>query len=468
MLENLSSRVACLLSLVFGSGTVAAAESTRPNIVLIVSDDQGFPDLGCIGKKPIQTPHLDRLAKEGVRLTNFYVTWPACTPSRGSILTGRHPLRNGLYDMIRNDAVNYGHRYTERDYATSPEMTLGMDLREVMISQVLRQAGYATGMIGKWDGGRARRFLPRQRGFDVFYGFANTGIDYFTHERYGVPSMFRGNDRTVADKGTYATDLFRREAVQFIRDHREQPFFLYVAFNAPHGASAFAADDATKAGVGVQVPDKFLDLYPITGEKENVRKYMAAVTCMDEAIGEIVATLRELKLDDNTLIVFQSDNGGSGNGGNAPLKGAKSSLWEGGLRVPFVARWPNRIPAGVVSDVFLTSLELFPTFVAAAGAKLPDGLILDGFDMLPALCGQGAGRQEMFWEFRGEMAARAGNYKWLASSKGAGLFDLSQDIGEAHDLSATKPDVVAKLRDRWFAWRKEMESAEPRGPFRDY
>lgn len=460
--------VTCLILLGVATCTLDAAEPSRPNIVLIVSDDQGYPDLGCIGTKEIKTPHLDALARSGVRLTNFYVTWPACTPSRGSILTGRYPLRNGLYDMIRNDLVNYGHRYTEKDYATSPEMTLGMDLREVMISQVLKQSGYATGMIGKWDGGRARRFLPLQRGFEVFYGFANTGIDYFTHERYGMPSMFRGNDRTEADKGTYATDLFRREAVNFIRTHREQPFFLYVAFNAPHGASAFASNDSTKAGVGVQVPDKYLDMYPITGEKENVRKYMAAVTCMDEAIGQIVETLRNLKLEDNTLIIFLSDNGGSGNGGNQPLKGGKSSLWEGGLRVPFIARWPGRIPAGAVSDAFLTSLEIFPTIVAASGAKLPSGLILDGFDMLPVLRGQAAGRQEMYWEFRGDKAARMGNFKWLESEKGSGLFDLSQDVGEQHDLSESKPDLAARIRERYNVWRKEMEAAEPRGPFRDY
>jgi arylsulfatase A-like enzyme len=448
---------------------VAVPGAQPPNIVLIVSDDQGYPDLGCIGLKPIQTPNLDRLASEGVRLTNFYVTWPACTPSRGSILTGRHPRRNGLYDMIRNDLVNYGHRYTEREYATSPEMTLGMDVREVLISQVLKEAGYATGMIGKWDGGRARRFLPRQRGFDSFYGFANTGIDYFTHERYGVPSMFRDNDRTEADKGSYATDLFRREAVNFILTNRERPFFLYVAFNAPHGASSFAAEDDPKARVGVQAPGKFVERYADASLKENLKHYYAAVTCMDEAIGEIDETLRELKLQDNTLVLFLSDNGGSGNGGNQPLRGSKSSLWEGGLRVPFVARWPGRIPAGVVRDEFLTTLELFPTFVAAAEAKPPRDVTLDGFDMLPVLSGRTPSpRTEMFWEFRGDKAARIGQFKWLDSEKGRGLFDLSNDPGESHDLSESKPEIVARIRQRYAAWSQALEAAEPRGPFRDY
>ena len=179
----------------------AACFAAQPNIILIVSDDQGYPDLGCIGTKPLITPNLDKLAAEGLRGTSFYVTWPACTPSRGSILTGRYPQRNGLYDMVRNDMVNYGHRFTDEEYAVSPEMTLGLDVREVTIGDMLHKAGYATGCVGKWDMGQAKRYLPLQRGFDFFYGHGNNGIDYYTHERYGVPSLFRGNERTQEDKG---------------------------------------------------------------------------------------------------------------------------------------------------------------------------------------------------------------------------------------------------------------------------
>jgi arylsulfatase A-like enzyme len=216
----------------------AASAAAKPNILLIVTDDQGHQDLGCIGTRPVRTPHLDRLAAEGVRATNFYVTWPACTPSRGSLLTGRFPQRNGLYDMVRNDMVNYGHRFTPEEYAVSPEMTLGLDPREVTLGDVLKRAGYRTGVVGKWDLGQARRYLPLQRGFDFFYGFGNNGIDYYTHERYGVPSMFRGNERTEADKGAYATDLFKREALRFLDESRASPWFLYLAFNAPHSASS--------------------------------------------------------------------------------------------------------------------------------------------------------------------------------------------------------------------------------------
>ncbi|MBI5818719.1 MAG: sulfatase-like hydrolase/transferase [Verrucomicrobia bacterium] len=446
------------------------ARTARPNIILIVSDDQGYPDLGCIGSKPVLTPNLDRLAAEGVRGTSFYVTWPACTPSRGSILTGRYPQRNGLYDMVRNDMVNYGHRYTPEEYAVSPEMTLGLDVREQTIGGVLKRAGYRTGAVGKWDMGQARRFLPLQRGFDFFYGHGNNGIDYYTHERYGVPSMFRGNERTEADKGTYATDLFKREALRFIGESKDKPWFLYLAFNAPHGASTFGSDPSDrKSREGVQAPEKYVAMYRGKVKDERLAKYYGAVTCMDAAIGDIMAHLKQNRLGDNTVLMFLSDNGGSGNGGNAPLKAGKSAMWEGGLRVPFIAWWPGHVPAGKVTDEFLTSLELLPTLAAVAGATLPPDVKLDGFDLMPVLRGERKSpRAEMFWQRRSDKAARVGQWKWVESGKGGGLFDLSADLGESHDLSLEKPDVLARVKARFEAWKKEMDAAEPRGPFRDY
>jgi arylsulfatase A-like enzyme len=451
-------------------GTAASGSSAPPNILLIVSDDQGWRDAGCFGRKDILTPRLDQLAREGVRATSFYVTWPGCTPSRGSILTGRYPQRNGLYDMIRNDMVNYGHHFTEAEYAVSPEMTLGMDLREVMISQPLRQAGYRCGAVGKWDGGRARRFLPLQRGFDFFYGFANTGIDYYTHERYGIPSMFRGNERTTADRGVYATTLFQRESARFLRENGERPFFLYLAFNAPHGASTFAGNPARPgAGVGVQAPAEWLAKYPGRNPTNGVTRYLAAVTCMDAAIGELLDLLRDLGLEQNTLVMFVSDNGGSGNGGNAPLRAGKGTLFEGGLRVPFIARWPGHIPANTETAELLTTLDVFPSLLAAAGASRPAGLALDGFNMLPVLQGKAkSSRREMFWQMREAKAARVGSFKWVESTKGGGLYDLSADPGEKNDLSAAKPEVADRLKGRFADWRAQMDASEPHGPFRDY
>jgi len=445
--------------------------SRQPNILLIVSDDQGYNDLSCYGSNEVKTPNLDRLAAGGVRLTNFYVTWPACTPSRGSLLTGRYPQRNGTYDMYRNYLVDIDHLYTPDEYAVSPEMILGMDTREVLIPRVLKKAGYTSGIFGKWDLGQLHRFLPLQRGFDEFYGFTNTGIDYWTHERYGVHSMRRGDKLTIEDKGTYATDLFRREALRFIKKHKDKPFFCYVPFNAPHGAS-----NLNRPRPGVQAPLEYIrkhygeyDPKDASTKKARRMRYMAAVTYMDEAIGQMLDMLDELGQADNTIVIFFSDNGGSGTADNGPLRGHKGDMFEGGLRVPAICRWPGVIPNGTVCSEFLTSMEIFPMLSSAAGLGPPKGVPLDGFDMTAVLAGrQNSPRKEMFWQRRSNKAARVGNFKWVESSRGSGLFDLSKDIGEKNDLSKQKPEVLVKVKARFKAWKKLMAQAQPRRPFRDF
>lgn len=464
--------------------TLNARDAKPPNIVLIVSDDQGYADLGCFGSEEILTPNLDRLAKQGVRLTNFYVSWPACTPSRGSLLTGRYPQRHGVYDMIRNEAPDYGHKYSPAEYEVTFERIGGMDTREVLLPELLKKKGYKSGIFGKWDLGTLQRFLPLQRGFDRFYGFVNTGIDYFTHERYGVPSMYRDNSKTEEDKGTYCTDLFLREAKRFLKDFHAEPFLLYLPFNAPHGASNL--DSVIRSGA--QSTKRFRDMYPELqsqagiqdgtryGKPAKVRnrparrlEYLAAVTQMDFAIGEVLQLLDEYKITDNTIVIFFSDNGGGGAADNSPLRGRKGLMLEGGIRVPAIVSFPGVLPQDQVRDQFVSSIDLLPTLLSLSGSKPRKELILDGYDVLPVLKDNAKSpRHMMFWQRKEDKAARVGDWKWVQSSKGNGLFNLKDDIEEQRDLSKSHPEKLAELKAAFLNWKREMDQAEPRGPFRDF
>lgn len=457
--------------------------AAKPNIVLIVSDDQGYNDLGVLNDHII-TPNLDRLASEGVRLSNFYVAWNACTPSRGAFLTGRYPQRNGIYDMIRNEAPDYGYEYPPDEYAVTWERIGGMDTREILLPRMLKEAGYYSGIFGKWDLGVHRRFLPLQRGWDEFYGFVNTGIDYYTHERYGVPSMYRDNSPTTEDRGTYCTDLFEREALRFLAQNRGRPFFLYLPFNAPHGASNLDP----KIRGAAQAPEKWRKMYPdlfaeedfvegrrydkpalVANEQLQQTHYRGAVTAMDAAIGSVLDRLDEYGLTGNTIVVFFSDNGGSGDADNTPLRGRKSTNYEGGVRVCSLIRYPGRIPAGTVNHQFLTSLEIVPTLLKLAGLAPPEDVILDGFDMMPTLTSSSPSpRTDMYWKRQAGEAARVGNWKWIREKGMTFLFDLSKDIGEQNNLADQMPGKTAEMQKHFEAWLKRMEAAEPRAPFRDF
>ena len=385
--------------------------------------------------------------------------------------------------MIRNEAPDYGHHYSPAEYEVTFERIGGMDEREVLLAEVLQQAGYRCGIFGKWDLGSLRRYLPQQRGFDRFYGFVNTGIDYFTHERYGIPSMYDGNEPTTADRGTYCTDFVSpRGRCDFWKRIGDRPFFLYLPFNAPHGASNL---DPSIRGAA-QATEEYLRLFPHLddsfrlverdGEMVKVptaerrrREYLASIAAMDASIGAILDRLDEWELTDNTLVLFFSDNGGSGGADNGPLRGRKAQMYEGGLRVCGLARWPGVIPAGTTCDEFLTTLEVFPTLTALANGSVAENLILDGFNMLPVLQGDAeSSRTEMFWQRRDHSACRVGNHKWIRIGERESLFDLSVDLGERDDLSTSHPDQLDDLRSRFAAWESEMQASDPRGPFRDY
>lgn len=463
---------------------VGATQTARPNVVLIVSDDQGYRDLGCFGSQEVLTPHLDRLASEGVRLTNFYVSWPACTPSRGSLLTGRYPQRNGIYDMIRNEAPDYGYRYKPDEYAVTFERIGGMDTREVLLASMLNQQGYISGIFGKWDLGAHKRFLPLARGFNRFYGFVNTGIDYFTHERYGVPSMFRDNSATEEDRGTYCTELFLREAQAFLEDFHTRPFFLYVPFNAPHGASnldpiirsAAQGTDEYKAlypelqaQAGLQSGTRYGEPAQVLNKAARRLEYVSSITQMDAAIGKLLQQIDDYGLTDNTIVIFLSDNGGSGSSDNGILRGGKGQMFEGGIRVPAIVRYPAKIPAGQVRDGFCSALEWVPTILQECQADMPEQVLLDGYDLMPYLIdGERSPRKNMFWQRQADKAARVDSWKWVDSARGSGLYNLKNDPSERNDLSRMNPAKLRELQAAFDNWRVEMDSAEPRGPFRDY
>lgn len=456
-----------------------------PNIVLIVSDDQGYHDLGVLNPALI-TPNLDRLAREGTMLTSFYVAWPACTPSRAALLTGRYPQRNGVSDMIRNEAPDYGHKYSAAEYAVSFERIGGMDEREILLPQLLKPAGYVSAIFGKWDLGVHRRYLPTSRGFDEFYGFVNTGIDYFTHERYGVPSMYRDLLPVSSDKGTYCTDLFGREAERFVSANKDRPFFLYLPFNAPHGASSLdpsirgAAQAAERhKTLYSHLSEDFVErksktgdqLVSAPGKSKVMLEYAASITGMDEVIGNVLNLLDRYELTDNTLVIFLSDNGGSGAADNRPLRGRKSTLFEGGVRVCSIMRFPNRIPAGAVNPGFITSLDLLPTILYLVNVDPPANLKLDGYNVWNTLTGQAdSPRDRMVWQQRDNLAARSGHWKYIRLAAGTDemLFDLKSDLGERTNLRDSHPARLREMRHIVSEWEAQMEAAEPRGPFRDY
>jgi arylsulfatase A-like enzyme len=397
-------------------------DGRRPNVVLLVVDDLGYGDLGCYGSKAIDTPHLDRLAKQGVRLTHYYVAVPLCAPTRVSFMTGKYPQRTSL---------PHNPNWKDPDDGLSPD--------EVTTAEVLRDAGYHTGLVGKWHLGYSERFRPLKQGFQEYYGFLSGWADFYEHTyRDGSKWMFKNEE--AFDEPGYMTDLLTREAIAYLDRHKEEPFFLYVAYNAPHWPH--------------QAPEEWM-------KRAKTGAYEAMVECLDDSIGQVVRHLDDLGLADNTLAFFMSDNGSDGSGSNEPMTGGKGNLHEGGIRVPAIARWPGKIPAGKEIAEPIISMDLFTTFAKAGRAKLPEELIVDGKDVLPVLAGKAKSPHELlFWQHKGQTAVRRGDLKLLrGAGKRDGLYNVVDDPGEKNDLSEKNPGAVVELsaaRDRWLGSLKNQ------------
>ena len=435
--------------LAMGWAVLAQGEETRPNLVIILADDLGWSDVGFNGCREIPTPHLDALAQSGVMFSSGYASHPYCSPSRAGLLTGRYQQR-------------FGHECNPGALTDGPDE--GLPLNEVLLSEVLRESGYRTGIVGKWHLGDAAKFWPTNRGFDEWFGFSGGGLSYWGDlgKRPPLRGVVRNGQPVPRSELTHLTDDFSREAVAFIERNQDRPFFLYLAYNAPH-----APDHVTREHL------KMTEHIEYGGRAV----YGAMVAGMDRGIGQVLETLESLQLRRNTLIVFFSDNGGRGEHAvNFPFRGHKGMLFEGGIRVPFCMAWPEKLPAGKRYDHAITALDLFPTLLAAAGVDAPAGLELDGVNLLPYLDGRRASvpHETLFWRYAVESdayghAVRHGDFKLVFSryKERNLLFDLARDPYEQQDLAAEKPEKVEQLTRLYETWSESMVTPhwlDPHGP----
>jgi arylsulfatase A-like enzyme len=400
----------------------------KPNVVIIVADDLGYAEVSFQEKHAgyVNTPHLDAIAAAGVICRQGYVTGQVCSPTRAGLMTGRYQQRLGLY--------------------TGGEAGSGLPMTETILPGFLKPAGYATGQFGKWHLGPTPEWSPAHRGFDEVFGFLGRGAhDYFKLDDPEDP-IYRGLE--VVKETGYLTDRLGDETAAFVRKHADQPFFAYLAFNAVHAPMQAPEDEIAKFNTGDPVRDTRLAM----GKR------------LDDAVGKVVAALKETGTWENTLLFFFSDNGGplAQSADNTPLRGGKHTDYEGGLRTPFLVMWPEKLQPGT-SDVVVSSLDVLPTVLAAAGVEAPAERRSDGIDLIPVLSGaKTPGPRTLYWssaEEGGWWAVRSGDWKLVAERDRIELFDLAKDPGESNDLAAMNPDQVARLTALHDAWLAEM--AEP-------
>lgn len=433
-----------------------AAAPARPNFVILLADDLGYRDIGCYGVKDIQTPAIDQLAAKGVRFTDFYANGQECSPTRTAFMTGRYQQRVGGLEC----AIGTGNvgRYDDAIRLRETH-DLGLPVGETSLARILKDAGYATAIVGKWHLGYEDKFAPNRHGFDYALYCVGGGMDYFHHveEPPATDHVLRLNGKTEKREG-YFTDIVADEAERYIAANRDKPFFLYLPFTAPH-APFQGPDEKQPAPLPKESPRWQQGKAPPA-------VYRAMIERMDQAIARIVGSLEKNGVAERTLVVFMSDNGGTASARPTGLRDIKGTTFEGGIRVPCIARWPGVLPENVTTRQVAITMDITASIVQAAGAKVPSGRTFDGIDVLAMLADRKPEvARTLFWRGRrGDStwrSVREGSLKYVYRTVAGkttveGLFDLDADTAEQKDLKASRPKDVARLRETLAAWEKQV------------
>jgi arylsulfatase A-like enzyme len=434
-------------TLIFGLVTVALSGAgvsqsrpDRPNIVLIMTDDLGWADLGSYGATDLRTPNIDSLARDGIRLTDFYANGVLCSPTRAGLISGRYQQRYGIESALPSSA--------------RPGADRGLPVSAGSLPQLMRTAGYATALVGKWHLGLLPEFSPGAHGFDYFFGLKAGFHDYYRHtDGDGNPDLFE-NDAAVEVAG-YTTDLITERAVKFIEQNARRSFFIDVSYNAPHWPYQIPGHASVAGGNGRH-------LMPHDEPTSTRADYVAMVEHVDRGVGEILRTLDRLQLDLNTIVLFTNDNGGEWLSSNGPLFNRKWTVWEGGIRVPALARWPGRIPAGKVSDQVGITMDLAASILAVAGARVPPEARHEGVNLFPIWEGKEPEvERTLYWRTsvggRTQKAVRSGDWKLVLDGGHTFVFNVRTDIGERVDLAGRRQDIARKLRPLLDAWERDVD-----------
>lgn len=423
----------CILALLLIPGAVLCLGQSRPNIIYIMTDDMGYGDLSSYGRKDFQTPHIDKLASEGMKFTNAYSGGPLCTPTRASFLTGRYPARTpvGLIEPLTGQPSDTTH---------------GLTPAYPSVAKLMAESGYETALIGKWHLGSQLRHSPTKNGFDYFFGFRSGAVDYVSHRGTDGKHDFYENDLPVYPEG-YLTDLIADKAVEFIQGKHSKPFFLSINFNAPHWPWQKAGDAA------------YADVTKFR-EGGSADTYAQMMKSLDDGVGKIMKSLDAHGLKANTIVIFTNDNGGERYSDNGGLTKGKATVWEGGIRVPAFVRWPGKIKQGSSTEQVAITMDWTVTLISVAGAKPHADFPVDGMDLMPVMTGKSKIiPRVLYWRLtqrQNEKAIRMGDWKYLIDATGEYLFNVANDPSEKTNVKDANPDVCNSLRQKYASWEKTM------------